>query len=133
MQRQLDDIDKAIGNLVKAIEMGIINDATVSRMNELEAQKAAIIKARADKELERGFKLTKDQFKNMDYSDRECQRRLVNVFINSIYLYDDELKVVFNFGGDNSTITLKELSKAEHVKEFVCCVPSPAIIKDAET
>ena len=136
MQRQLDDIDKAIGNLVKAIEMGIINDATVSRMNELEAQKAAIIKARADKELERGFKLTKDhilffleQFKNMDYSDRECQRRLVNVFINSIYLYDDELKVVFNFGGDNSTITLKELSKAEHVKEFVCCVPSPAIIK----
>lgn len=134
MQRQLDDIDKAIGNLVKAIEMGIINDATVSRMNELEAQKAAIIKARADKELERGFKLTKDhilffleQFKNMDYSDRECQRRLVNVFINSIYLYDDELKVVFNFGGDNSTITLKELSKAEHAKEFVCCVPSPAL------
>jgi hypothetical protein len=134
MQHQLDDIDKAIGNLVKAIEKGIINDATVNRMNELEAQKAAIIKAKADKELERGFKLTKehilfflDQFKNMDYSDRDCQRRLVNVFINSIFLYDDELKITFNFGGNNSTITLKELNKAECTQEFVCCVPSSTL------
>jgi hypothetical protein len=103
-------------------------------MNELEAQKAAIIKAKADKELERGFKLTKehilfflDQFKNMDYSDRDCQRRLVNVFINSIFLYDDELKITFNFGGNNSTITLKELNKAECTQEFVCCVPSSTL------
>lgn len=138
LQKQLDDTNTAIDNLVRAIERGLMNDATIKRMNELEGQKAALTAAIADKELERGFRLTKEhivffleQFKTMDYSDRNCQRRLVNVFINSIFLYDDEIKVSFNFGGDNSTITLKELNEASD-KVFVCCLPRPAITKTSE-
>lgn len=137
LQNQLADVDKAINNLVRAIELGVINDVTVNRMQELEGQKAALTAAIADQELQQGFKLEKDyilcflsQFKKMDYSDRDCQHRLIDIFVNSIFLYDDRLKITFNFGVDsNSTITLKELNAAENMAEngFVCCAPCPAL------
>ena len=140
LQNQLADVDKAINNLVRAIELGVINDVTVNRMQELEGQKAALTAAIADQELQQGFKIEKDyilcflsQFKKMDYSDRDCQHRLIDIFVNSIFLYDDRLKITFNFGVDsNSTITLKELNAAENMAEngFVCCAPCPAIIKN---
>ena len=136
LQKQLGDVEKGIGNLVRSIEAGIFNDAIKSRMEELDAQKTALKKAMADKELARGFRLTKDhilffleQLKNMDYKDRECQRRLVDTFVNSIFVYDDYFKITFNFGGDSNTITLKDLKGAEAGEGFVRCVSVPAFTR----
>ncbi len=127
MQKQLSDVDTGISNLVRSIEAGLFNSAIKARMDELEAQKVAITKALADKELERGFKLTKDhilyflgRMKDMDIRDRECQRRLVETFVNAIFVYDDHLAMTFNYGGDSRTITLSEITDAEAGAGFVC-------------
>ena len=127
MQKQLSDIDTGISNLVRSIEAGLFNSAIKARMDELEAQKMAITKALADKELERGFKLTKDhilyflgRMKDMDIRDRECQRRLVETFVNAIFVYDDHLTLTFNYGGDSRTITLSEITDAVAGAGFVC-------------
>ncbi len=132
LQKQLSDIDKGISNLVKSIEAGIFNDAIKTRMDELEGQKTAIKKALADKELARGFKLTKEhilyfleQFRNLDFKDRDCQRRLVETFVNAIFLYDDHLKITFNYSGDQNTITLQDIEKA-NTHGFVCVGKSRA-------
>ncbi len=131
LQKQLSDLDKSIANLVRSIEAGIFNDAIKTRMDELEGQKTAIKKALADKELERSFKLTKEhiqyfleQFRNLDFTDRNCQRRLVETFVNAIFLYDDHLKITFNYGGDSSTVTLQDIEKPT-ADDFVCCGQSP--------
>ena len=126
LKKQLVDVDKAIGNLMRAIEAGIFNDITKARMDELDAQKTALQAAIAGQELESGFRLTKEhiiffleQFKHMDYTDRDCQKRLVDVFVNSIYVYDDHMDLNFNFGGDSSTVTFGEMGQMEAGEGFV--------------
>ena len=49
------------------------------------------------------------QFADMDYTDIECQKRLIKIFLNSVFVYDDKVVLTFNYSGDNRTITLKEI------------------------
>ncbi|MBD5457222.1 MAG: hypothetical protein HDR27_01455 [Lachnospiraceae bacterium] len=38
-----------------------------------------------------------EQFRNFDYTNREC-RRLVEIFVSAVFLYDDgTIKIAFNF------------------------------------
>ena len=45
----------------------------------------------------------------MDFTDIDCQKRLIKLFVNSIFVYDDKIVLTFNYSGDNRTITLKEI------------------------
>lgn len=130
LQKELNQTETAIQNLIRAIEMGIINDATKKRMDDLTTQQKELTTAIADRELSNGIKLTKqhikyflDKFKGKDYTDRECQKQLIKVFVNSIFLYDDHIDVNYNYSGGCQTISLTEMQKAEPEKEFVCCAP----------
>ena len=116
LRQALADIEKSIANLVRAIEQGIINEATKSRMDELEEQKGEIKIALAEARLKENLGLNKKrilhflhQFTNMDYTDIECQKRLIKIFLNSVFVYDDKVVLTFNYSGDNRTITLKEI------------------------
>ncbi len=130
LQRQLEQVEFAIENLVKAIEAGIINDTTKRRMKELEAQQKELITAIADREIARGFHITREyvdfffrQFRDMDYTDRECQKQIIATFVNSIFLYDDGTgKINYNFSTDSRTITLSDVSSAEDGEVFVRCL-----------
>lgn len=123
MLKQIDGIDKGLANLTKAIEQGMPFDLVSNRLDELNGQKAALQKAIADIELQKGIKLTKDhiqffleQFRNMDTSDRECEKRLIQVFVNAIYVWDDHLKIAFNYSeeGQRHTVSLKDV-ECSHV------------------
>ena len=130
LQRELEQVELSISNLVRAIEAGILNDATRKRMSELEAQQKELTVAIADREIASGFHITREyidfyfrQFRDKDYTNRECQKQLIDTFINSIYLYDDgTAKIHYNFSSDSKTITLSDLNKAEEGEGFVRCV-----------
>ena len=116
LQKSLAEVEKSISNLVRAIEQGIFNDATKQRMDELDEQTAEIKAALASAKLKENLGLTKEhiiyflhQFANMDYTDLECQKRLIKTFINSVFVYDDKIVLTFNYSGDNRTITLMEI------------------------
>ena len=117
--KQLSDVDKAITNLSRAIEQGLpLNDVITARIDALGAQRTALSKALAESQLDRGFRLTRDhilffleQFRSMDLTDRDCQRRLIEIFVNSIYVYDDELILNFNFGGDTAQVRFSDMEK----------------------
>lgn len=125
LQAELARIEKSIANLVKSIEAGVFNDMIKTRMDELEGQRTALKTALAEIELSRGPKLTRDhiaffmeRFREMDRKDRECQKKLVEVFVNAVFLYDDHLKIAFNFTdstseGNRHTITLSEIDDIE--------------------
>ena len=136
LQKQIDAVEKSLSNVMKAIEMGAVSSTMIQRVEELEGQRTALKAAMSDIELKRGFHLTREQlsfflgqFRDMDFTDRECQRRLVDVFVNAIFLYDDHIKITFNFGGDNGTISLDEADKAEAGEGFACCLPCPTKLR----
>ncbi|MEE1314308.1 MAG: zinc ribbon domain-containing protein, partial [Faecalimonas sp.] len=139
LQRQLEQVEFAIENLVKAIEAGIINDTTKRRMKELEAQQKELVTAIADREIARGFHITREyvdfffrQFRDMDYTDRECQKQIIATFVNSIFLYDDGTgKINYNFSTDSRTITLSDVSSAEDGEVFVRCLQCSIYKKEA--
>ena len=118
LKKQLKDVEAAMGNVMRAIEFGIINDETKNRMDELTENKKELTAAIADRELSGQFKLTRGsisyylyQLRKVDMNDNEMRCRLLDTFVNAIYLYDDRIKIAFNYSGDHNTIT-KELLEA---------------------
>ena len=62
-------------------------------------------------------KLTKEQilfwiykFRKLNPKRLDHRRRLVNSFINSIYLYDDKMVITFNYSEGTETITFDEIN-----------------------
>lgn len=116
LRQALEETEKATANLVKALEAGIFNEATKWRMEELDGQREELRAALAASKLREDLGLKKEhilyflhQFANMDYTDIECQKRLIKIFVNSIFVYDDKVVLTFNYSGDNRTITLHEI------------------------
>ena len=41
----------------------------------------------------------------------ESRKRLINTFVNSIYLYDDKMVIIFNYKDGTNAVTLEELEE----------------------
>ncbi len=116
LQKALKETEQAISNLLRAIEAGIFNESTKDRMNELEEQKSELRLALAAAKLKEDLGLKKEhiiyflhRFADMDYSDLDCQKRLIKTFLNSVFVYDDKVVLTFNYSGDGRTMTLHEI------------------------
>lgn len=49
------------------------------------------------------------QFRYGNPNDQDFQKRLVDTFVNSVYVYDDKLVLTYNYQHGTQTITLKEV------------------------
>ena len=128
IQSQIKEVESATNNLMRAIEAGLpLTEMTKNRLSELDGQRTALNAALAQTQLDSGFKLQKEhieffikQFRELNYADRKCQQRLIDVFVNSIYVKDDELIMNFNLSGGNSTISFPDFKAAEGAGVFGC-------------
>ena len=109
----------------------IFNESTKERMNELEEQKKDLRLALAAAKLKEDLALKKEhivfflhQFAGMDYSDIDCQKRLIKIFLNSVFVYDDKVVLTFNYSGDDRTITLHEIDGG---LGHSICIPSAVV------
>ncbi len=106
--------EKAIQNMLAAIEAGIITPSTKTRLVELEAERENIEKG-ISKELLSEVKLDKDQvvyflerFRHGDVNEESYRNFLVDTFLNAVYLYDDDkLVLLLNYTGEHCKITLE--------------------------
>ena len=46
----------------------------------------------------------------MSLETKEHKQRLIDIFVNAVYLYDDKLVITFNYKEANKTVTLKEVN-----------------------
>ena len=60
--------------------------------------------------------LTKEQltfwihrFRNTDITNKEQRQRLVDIFVNSIFVFDDHLVITFNYKDGAKTVSLIEV------------------------
>lgn len=71
--------------------------------------------------------LTKDKIRffledlrTANLADRNCQKRIIDIFVNAIYLYDDKIDLVLNYYENNNLVTLDDIQHAKADKEFEC-------------
>ncbi len=112
LEDQLKENQKLISNVMTAIEQGIITETTKARLIELEAEqekiKIKIIEAKANmitipkNDIIAGLNM----FRDGNINDKKYCAKLFNTFIIAIYLYDDHMKIIFNFSGKNNTVDL---------------------------
>jgi len=105
LEEQLAETKKALRNVMNAIEQGIITETTKERMQELELDK---------KRLENNLLLENAEildvpredvllwfssFRRGDVRDREYQEKLFDNILIAAYVYDDHMKLEFNYTG----------------------------------
>ena len=118
LRSQLAETESSIGNILKAIEQGIFTPSTKQRLDELEARKEEILVNIQTAELQKP-KLTREQitawfeqFRHGDPTNREFQKRLIDTFVNAVYVFDDKLVLTYNYQHGTQTISLEEIESA---------------------
>ena len=86
IEKNIRDVEIAIGNLTRSIEQGLPYDLVKSRIEELNGERVVLAATLADKKVSSQMELTRDhivyfleQFRNLDYQDRKCQKKLIIV------------------------------------------------------
>lgn len=100
----INTIESQINNIVKAITMGTVSAALTSKLQELEENKAALeSEIRRESFIQRVELTTGDvagfirQFVGGDKNDPAYRKKLVDTFVNSVYVYDDRIIVTYNY------------------------------------
>ena len=100
LEDELNETKRAIKNIMSAIEQGIITDSTKGRLLELEAEQARLTISRDD--VIAGLEM----FRDGDVSDKKYQAKLFDTFLVAVYVYDDDMKIVFSFSGRKNTVSV---------------------------
>ncbi len=117
LRKQLDEIEKGIDNLVNAIQAGILTASTKQRLEQLEAEKSEISVQILKEEIAKPT-VTKDdilvyliKYRKLNMKQLDHRRRLIDSFVNAIYLFDDYLVITFNYKEGAKTITFAEIEE----------------------
>ena len=104
--------------MLNAIQQGIFTPSTKERLEALEREKSELSVQIIKEEMSKP-KLIKKwilfwiyKFRKLNPKRLDHRRRLVNSFVNSIYLYDDKIIIDCNYKEDTETITFDEIENS---------------------
>lgn len=110
------DVEKAIRNLLSLLESGLESASIKSRLIELESELKSLEKSIAREQMEKPH-YSEDEIRWWFHQlrsggikeDETFCSQLIESLVNSIYLYEDKIIIVFNHSGSNNKITLKNI------------------------
>lgn len=109
LNKELQDNNKKLKNILTALENGIFNDTTNDRMKEFEIRIREIKEKIASRQMLTIKPLSEEivyeylkSFKDLDYSLEIAKQRLIDMFANRVVLYDDHCEIYFNITSDKS-------------------------------
>ena len=115
IEKQLAEAERGIENMLDAIQQGVLTSSTKERLEALEEQRDSL-KTSISKERIKFSPLTRKQilfwlnrFRTIDRTVPEQRQRLIDTFINAIYVFDDRIVITFNYKDGEKTVTLKEV------------------------
>ena len=109
-ESHLREVKKQIGNIVRAIEMGVAGEEVKERMDELQEEKRTYegliaIEKMAVKDYDKGTVLGYfESIRAGDPADKDFQKMVIRDFIKAVYVFDDHLRIVVDFTGENNSI-----------------------------
>lgn len=119
LQKQLQETEKGIENMLNAIQAGIITASTKERLAALESQKAQLEESILREKIKRPI-LTREQirfflrkFRDTDTTDEDERQRLIDCFVNAVFVYDDKIVLTFNYRDSTKTISLDDIKGSD--------------------
>ena len=115
---QLQETEKILGNLMKAMEKGLFNDMAIQRMNELSETKKDLEQALAmESEAIKTYSVENLRtmlygYRDGDLEDPEVIKKIIQTFVQAVFVYDDHLRIRFNYGTEKECPLVKELPGA---------------------
>lgn len=132
IRAQLKDVEGKLNNLVKAIEAGIFNSTTAERMNVLENQKSMLNDALLAEQNRKKCDLTLNTIVKFlsslvgDINNPDTRRRLLDFFVDKIYIYPDKMVLTFYYTDDRRELPFEETVRLiDNRKKIVDIMNSP--------
>lgn len=119
LQIQTKEVNKSIANIIKAIENGIFAESVNERLAQLESRKKELQLEIIQHEIDAPT-LSREQivswmkkFKKGDKKSPEFRKKLVDTFVNAVYVFEDKLVITYNYSCHNNKneITLNDLTE----------------------
>ncbi len=118
LQEQLKQKEKEIENIVDAVQKGYATEILLKRLSDLEKEQKEITDSIAKEQLKAPiftqdhFRMALYNFRKIDISKQDGKRKIIDAFINSIYLYDDNIKIIYNANGKEEVVSLEEFESS---------------------
>ena len=131
LRSELAAVQEATGNVMKAIEAGIITVTTKKRLQELEAEAARIsgeiyVEEASLTKIEREFVVFwLEKFRGGDLESQEFRRKVIDTFVAAVYLWDDRIRIAFNYTGKKAEVDLALVTDAEAIAGEECSYKLP--------
>ena len=116
LEKQMREVENGIENMLNAIQAGVLTNSTKSRLEKLEAQQKELEIRIAEEKIARP-RLSENQvrfwltrFRKLDPNVKSHRETLINTFVNSVYLYDEKVLIIFNYKDGTKTITFDEIT-----------------------
>ena len=119
LQKQLDETNRGIENLLNAIQQGILTPSTKERLEALEEARKELEIEILQEDLFRPWIAPEKvrfwlyKFRDGDLQEQAHRQRLVDSFVNAIYLYDDKIVLTFNYKDGSKTVSLKDIEGSD--------------------
>jgi DNA invertase Pin-like site-specific DNA recombinase len=134
-EKELEEVSRSVKNLLAAIEQGIITDTTKERLLELERRKQSLemeitLSKQALMDVDEDMiRFWLEEWRKGDYDDLEFRKQLIDIFLNAVYLYDDKLRILFNYSDRNSEVamSLEEIDEIEVTADACVRIDAPKL------
>lgn len=117
LRKQLKQNKKEIANIMKAVKAGLVTKSTKAELERLEDEQERIEIEIAKEQIVRPI-ISREQievwimnFAKTDLKNQEQKQRLIDIFINSVYVYDDKIVVLLNYKDGEKCISLDTLNE----------------------
>ena len=120
MAQELAETQKKIDNINDAIEAGVWNSTTASRLKSLEDTAADLSIAMEQLRFTESQLVSRerilfflDKMAHYDISKPGRRRQLIDTFVNSVFVYDGYIRIVINCVDGNTTLQLPDLNSLD--------------------
>lgn len=128
IKNQLKDVEGKLANIMKALEAGIFNDTTAERMKVLENQKSMLNDALLAEQNRKKCDLTLNDIVKFldgligDVNDPDTRRKLLEYFIDRIYVYPDKLALTVHYSDDRRELPFEETARFIENRERIASI-----------
>lgn len=119
LRKQLEETERGITNMLNAIQMGIINQSTKQRLDELEERKKDIELHIIQEEIKKPLLSREDvtfwicRFRKLDVSKLDERRRLIDSFVNAVTIFDDHILITFNYKEGETRLDFSDIESSD--------------------
>jgi DNA invertase Pin-like site-specific DNA recombinase len=107
LKQKLKEKEKAISNLIKAVEAGMFSPSIRARISSLEDEKACLEGEIAKEQIEKPFitsnqvKFYLEHFRNGNTNDTKYCRDIIDIFVRAVYIFDDKYYITYYYTNDS--------------------------------